>query len=791
MSTQDAVNAFLNQLNNNNSSTANKNRKKKKTNKKEEDNTNEVTVINQEEKMEITKIIEEETKEVKDKKDKSKTKEKSKPMSTMAKLALQRKKQIEEEEARLKALQEEEERKIKEEEDCLEAERKRIEEIKLKKKQKEKEKIQSQKEAGIYKTEKQKEKEKLNKLKLEQMMNMREKPKKNPQLKEEIINDPYGGVNENFKSIISCIMGHVDTGKTSLLDKIRDTNVQKGEVGGITQQIGATFIPRDTLKEKTSSYGIFPIQVPGVLMIDTPGHEAFANLRSMGSKICDIAVLVVDLVHGLEPQTIESMNLLKESNTPFIIALNKIDRLYGWKTTNNSSFIKTFENQESNTQDEFDMRLNKIIVQIMEQGFNTKLYWEIEKQTSNNSGIFMDDYIIPICPTSAVTGEGLSDLLQTLIKWSQERLANQITFTNELNCVLMETTKVDGYGLTIDVILINGELKVGDKINIKTLAGSINSTVRSLLTPPPNRESRVKTEFIHHETLKGSIGVKLIVNGLESTGIPGSIITFSSDDKNNLEEEQIENKFKLQDSGVTIFASTMGSLEALFKFLHSECNPPIPISQVNIGNVMKKDVIKTGIINEKSLSEFKTILAFNVEVDEDAEKESKNNKVKIFKAEIIYHLFDQYTKYKKELFEQRKESVKDKMTFPCVLKIIPTCVFNKKNPLVFGVEVMEGNLHMGTHLSDPVTNTYIGKVISIQNNHKDVEIGKKTTSVCIKVDNQETPNIAYGRQFDHTNILYSRISRESLDVLKEYYRDDCTKDDLALIIKLKKLFNIT
>ena len=130
------------------------------------------------------------------------------------------------------------------------------------------------------------------------------------------------------------------------------------------------------------------------------------------------------------------------------------------------------------------------------------------------------------------------------------------------------------------------------------------------------------------------------------------------------------------------------------------------------------------------------------------------------------------------------------MTFPCVVKILPNCIFNKKNPLVFGVEVTEGNLHLGTELCDPVTNTYIGKVIGIQNNNKDVEIGKKSSSVCIKVDNQETPTIAYGRQFDHTNILYSKITRESLNVLKEYYRDECTKEDLLLLIKLKKLFAI-
>jgi translation initiation factor 5B len=766
MNIQSDVDAFLKQIGSN--AGTNKNKKKKKPST--EKNVEEKPI----EEKHIDKKVEEE------KKIEEKPTGPKKPISKMAKLALEHKKRIEEEAERQKKIEEEILRKELEEQRRIEEEQKIIEEKKNKKKEKNKEKILEQKKSGTYKTKKEKEREKYEKFKLEQMT--KERPTITHTIDEPkttVLN--YGTVNHKYKSIVSCIMGHVDTGKTSLLDKIRDTKIQKGEVGGITQQIGATNIPRETLIEKSMSFGQYNIEVPALLMIDTPGHEAFGNLRKVGSNICDIAVLVIDLVHGLEPQTIESMNLLKDTNTPFIIALNKIDRLYGWIKNYNSSFKSTFSKQNESTRDEFDTRFKKITTQIMEQGFNVKLYWE------NDS----PDDTISVCPTSAVTGEGLSDLIAILIKWSQERLQKQITYSESIECILMENAKIDGHGLTLDVILLNGELKVGDIVNISTTKGLKRLPIKSLLTAPPNHESRVKSEYIHHDTIKGATGLKLVLVGLDDMGIVGTNIVLADDEELPTSDESVvDTKFKLDEKGVSIHASTSGSLEALVNYLRNECNPPVPISSTNIGKVMKKDVVRISLLNDKMSDELKTILAFNVDVDEEAEEEAKKCGLKIFDAEVIYHLFDKFTKYKDEIMKRKKKEYMNRVMFPCILKILPDCIFNKRDPLLFGVYVEQGNIHIGTDLIDPITNVYIGKVTGIQSNHKDIEKAHKSQSVCLRIVNTENQHIEYGKHFDHKNKLCTRITRQSLDIIKTYYKDECTKEDVILLVKLKGMLGI-
>ncbi|KAL8853837.1 MAG: hypothetical protein Q9221_001308 [Calogaya cf. arnoldii] len=596
---------------------------------------------------------------------------------------------------------------------------------------------------------------------------------------------------DNLRSPICCILGHVDTGKTKLLDKIRQTNVQEGEAGGITQQIGATYFPVDALQTKThvvNKDGAFEFKVPGLLVIDTPGHESFTNLRSRGSSLCNIAILVVDIMHGLEPQTLESMRLLRDRKTPFIVALNKIDRLYGWKKVDNNGFQESLAMQNKAVHNEFRDRLEKTRVAFAEQGFNSELYNENKSMAKN----------VSLVPTSAHTGEGIPDMLKLLVTLTQERMTNKLMYLSEVECTVLEVKVIEGLGTTIDVVLSNGVLHEGDRIVICGLNGAITTNIRALLTPAPLKELRIKSQYVHNHEVKASLGVKIAANDLEHA-IAGSrlLVVGPEDNEEDLEEEvmsDIENllgKVSKTGRGVSVQASTLGSLEALLEFLKVS---KIPVANISIGPVYKRDVMQAGIMLEKS-KEFAVMLCFDVKVDKEAQAYADEVGVKIFTADIIYHLFDDFTKHMAQLVEQRKEDSKLLAVFPCVLA--PVAVFNKKDPIVVGVDVTEGNLRLLTPIAavrmNPVTNVKeivsLGRVQSIERDHKQIPICKKgQPSVAVKIEGPNQPT--YGRHLEEKDTLYSMISRQSIDTLKEFYRNDVSNEEWALVKKLKGLFDV-
>ncbi|XP_053273047.1 eukaryotic translation initiation factor 5B [Pleuronectes platessa] len=593
---------------------------------------------------------------------------------------------------------------------------------------------------------------------------------------------------DRLRAPVVCVLGHVDTGKTKILDKLRNTNVQDGEAGGITQQIGATNVPKETIEEQTRMVKNFEkegIRIPGMLIIDTPGHESFSNLRNRGSSLCDIAILVVDIMHGLEPQTLESINLLKEKKCPFIVALNKVDRLYDWKKSPETDVVTTLKKQKKNTKDEFDERAKAVIVEFAQQGLNAALFYENKDPRT----------FVSMVPTSAHSGDGMGNLIALLVELTQTMLARRLAHCDELRAQVMEVKALPGMGTTIDVILINGQLREGQTIIVPGVEGPIITQIRGLLLPPPLKELRVKNQYEKHKEVSTSQGVKILGKDLEKTLAGLSLLVAHKDDEIPVlrdelvrELKQTLSSIKLEEKGVYVQASTLGSLEALLEYLRTS---KVPYAGINIGPVHKKDVMRASAMLEHD-TQYAVILAFDVKVERDSQEMADSLGVRIFWAEIIYHLFDAFTKYREDYKKAKQEEFKHVAVFPVKIRILPQFIFNSRDPIVMGVMVEAGVLKQGTPICVPSKGFVdIGIVTSIEMNHKSVDTAKKGQEICIKIEPipGESPKM-FGRHFEATDMLVSKITRASIDALKNWFRDEMTRTDWQLIVELKKTFEI-
>ena len=598
---------------------------------------------------------------------------------------------------------------------------------------------------------------------------------------------------DDLRCPITVIMGHVDTGKTKLLDKIRRTNVQDGEAGGITQQIGATFFERSTLEEKTALLDAgkyaepFELRIPGLLIIDTPGHEAFDNLRSRGSSLCDVAILVIDLMHGMEQTTRESLSMLRAKRVPFIVALNKVDRCFGWKDTADLPIRDALDLQEPHTREEVLRRVGEARLALNELGLNAELYWE--------DGAWDAD-VIPMCPTSAITGEGVPDLLRLLSKLSQTRGIEKVMRHDHLELTVMEVKAIDGLGTTVDAVLVNGTLHEGDTIVCCTLDGPVTTSIRAILTPPPSRELRVKADYIHHAQISGAIGVKLTGQNLEKVVAGTPIKVVGPEDEESVVVDEVMADFKnvtqlaTDKVGVLAQASTLGSLEALIKFLREECDPPIPVSQTGIGPVFQKDVMRAGLMNTKGHPEYATILAFDVRIDAQAREKAEEEHVRLFTADIIYHLFDQYQAFISGIRQQRKEEAMRIAYFPCICKIMDNSVFNARDPIIVGIHVDEGSLRIGTKLTQPQCEfQVVGTVVSIEVNRRNVDRLLAGQEGAVRIE-APAPSIMVGRHIQVKYPLVSELTRGGLDALKEFFRDELSQQDIKLLARLKTVYGV-
>ena len=607
--------------------------------------------------------------------------------------------------------------------------------------------------------------------------------KKDINVKEEKIESMK--IDNTLKAPICCVIGHVDAGKTSLLDKLRDTNIQEKEAGGITQHIGSTFFPIENIIKKCSSIkGKFEVvhNIPGILMIDTPGHLEFKSLRNIGTSICDLGILIVDIEESIQEQTKEAIKLLKQKNIPFVVAVTKLDKIYGWKSTITSNLREALNEQSKDMRMILMAKIEDIKYDLSKEDINAEFYFK----NSNPKQIYS------IVPISSKTGEGIADLLSLLVYTAQNWMLKKITYKDSVKCTIMESKYDKQNGYTVDVILSNGTVNIGDKFGVSTSDGPKICTVRNIMIPSVLTQLGKKTIWDYKDTARASIGFKIIGSNLDGI-YPGTHlhpIEINEDDALNKANEEINTVWKSYDFtsiGVFIGTQTFGELDAGYSILQKA---GISIAGGFIGEPSKKFIDRIIIKTEgDTLSENKIYLYFGPFDNTEILEYAKKNGVTILSSEIIYKLVDLY-KLEKEKIIKNRQNINSIVIFPVELIILKQFIFMKggSEHLMFGVKVKKGTLHKNTPICIPTKNLYLGKVLNIQFEHKEKEKGDEGQEICIRLDN---PNqIVIHRHFDITDILIAQISRESIDILKRDYKEIVPKKDWLLIIDHIKLLKI-
>jgi len=566
---------------------------------------------------------------------------------------------------------------------------------------------------------------------------------------------------------IIVVMGHVDHGKTTLLDKIRNTAIANKEAGGITQHIGASEVPIDVIKKICksilSSFKI-NITIPGLLFIDTPGHEAFTNLRKRGGSVADLAVLVVDITKNFEPQTYEAIEILRQYKTPFIVAANKIDLITGWRPNNNESFVETIAKQQPNVVSELDNRIYEIIGKLSELGFNSERFDRVKD--------FQREVLI--IPVSAKTGEGIPELLLYATGLSQKFLEKRISI--EVNGPgkgsIIEKKEEKGLGTTIDVILYDGTLKVNDTIAFATSTGIGLSKIKALLKPKPLQELRESSgKFYYVDSVSAASGVKISGTGLDDA-LPGSLVL--STDYPNYENEikaEIADLFATERKGIILKADSIGTIEAVSKLL---AGIGVSISKKGLGNVTKRDVLDAYAM--RAIDPYSAVvLSFGVKIDEDALREAEATDITIINENVIYKIIDEYKEWLENERKKARESAERSLIFPGMVKVIPNTCFRVSHPAIFGIEVLAGKIRPSYLLMNKNGNI-IGRIREIQDNGITLQEAKKGDKVAISID-----DITFGRQVKEDDILYTHVNDESERLLRQKFSDLLNNEERELL----------
>ncbi len=583
----------------------------------------------------------------------------------------------------------------------------------------------------------------------------------------------------SIRQPIVSVLGHIDHGKTSILDKIRGTGVQRREAAGITQHIGASFLPVETINEICGTLikktGIDLQTIKGLLVIDTPGHSAFINLRRRGGAVSDIAILVIDANEGCLEQTFESLRILRERKTPFLIAANKIDRVPGWKY-HAPSFLESFNHQIPAVQTTLDNRLYEIMGTLSEEGYFADRYDRVEDFTKT----------IAIVPTSAKTGEGIPELLMVLAGLTMQYLQHRLkTSKGAGKGVVLEVREEPGLGITIDTILYDGVIKQGDNIIVGGLKNAIQTKIRALLVPKPLDEIRDPREkFSAIKKVSAAAGIKIAAPNLEDAIAGGPVIVANTPQKQEAAIKAIESEIKsiridTDSSGIILKADTLGSLEALIDFLREE---KIQIRKADVGFISKRDVVEAAVVKESDPLTA-VILAFHTKILPDAKEEAFNQEIKIFESDVIYRLIEDYLEWLKKKEEEFKTIEYDKVIKPGKILFLPRYIFRRSEPAVIGIRVLGGVIKPKTKIINK-EGKVIGVIRQLQDKSEAISQANKNQEVAMSVAGG-----VVGRNIKEIKdeIFYINIPEHDFKLIKEKFKKELTSDDREILEELAEI----
>jgi len=558
--------------------------------------------------------------------------------------------------------------------------------------------------------------------------------------------------NPKIRTPIVCVMGHVDHGKTSLLDRIRGSSVVSSEVGAITQHIGATIVPIEAIQRMSGTMGKMPVSIPGLLFIDTPGHHAFTTLRARGGALADMAILVVDINQGFQPQTVEALQILRNCRTPFVIAATKIDRIHGWRVNENESFLSTFAKQNERVKTDVENKTYEIVGKLSELDFSSDRFDRVSDFKRN----------LAIVPVSAHTGEGIPDLLLMMIGLAQRYMGDELKISVEGPGAgtVLEVKEERGLGTTLDVILYDGTLAIGDEIAVATQGDVVVTKVRSLLKPRPMKEILVEDRFERVKSVAAASGIKVTAPNLEGViaGSPFFVVRNNRDEvEARIRKEMTEIHVNLSDEGIAIKADTIGALEALCKELEGK---EIGVMRAEVGPVSRLNLIETETVKNPT---HRVLLSFNTPILPDAAEMIKDplyTQVKVFEGRVIYQLIDQYVAWRDEQKRLQEKQRFEHVVMPAKIRLLPDCVFRQSNPAVVGVRVLGGKLRNDVDLIK-TDGKKVGHLKSMQLRQESIREADPGLEVAISIE-----GATIGRQVSVGDDLFVDVPERHIKVLE-------------------------